>query len=107
MSTTPLVRVRDILVNECWVTCPSCGHVNIHTVGPPGAPIAARPWGHRGCDAPAACAGYRIVPSEDVKIHTTLALFKKAGGMPRRWRQINMKMWKDSRGAPTRDVLPG
>jgi hypothetical protein len=90
---TPLVRVRDILVNECWVTCPTCGYVNFHTVGPSGAPIADRRWGHRVCESPGfLCDGYCIVPAENVQVHAELASFKKTGAIPKGWQQANMKM---------------
>lgn len=94
------VTVKHIFVNECCVTCPTCGHVNFHTIDPPGAPIDKRPWGHRLCDTPLhriECPGYNIVPAEDVKIHATLASFKGAGGMPNGWQAINMNLWREAR----------
>lgn len=93
----PIVEIHHIFVNECWVKCPRCGHVNFHTVGPPGALIDKRPWGHRECDVPRQdCPGYNIMPAEDVKIYETLSSFKKAGGIPKNWKRTNTKMWRQA-----------
>ena len=89
---TPLVPIKDIFMDECWVTCPNCGYVNYHNVGPEGAPIADRPWGHRFCDSPGACPGYRIAPADDARVHTDAASFRKTGAIPKRWQRTNINM---------------
>jgi hypothetical protein len=43
---------------------------NCHTIGPPGAPIANRPWGARACDNVGKCDGqYTIEPAGDVLLY--------------------------------------
>jgi len=61
--------VKHVLVNECVVVCPACNTKNYHTVGPPGAPIASRSWGHRVCDSLRECPGYNLQPAVNVLLY--------------------------------------
>lgn len=63
------VVVKHILVNECAVRCPACRRRNYHTVGPPGALISTRPWGHRHCGSRQDCPGYVLQPADNVLLY--------------------------------------
>jgi hypothetical protein len=64
-----VVVVQCILVDECAVVCPTCRARNRHTVGPPGALISNRPWGHRVCSSRNECPGYVLQPADNVLLY--------------------------------------